>query len=89
MADALDMRRTFGLRDCTVDHIHDSRSKGLEGRNLQIIRKSGTWQDWLHDSAVITGDSRHYILVALTKHPKGDEYLVELARDVDDLMQQH
>jgi len=24
--------------------------------------------------------------VALTRHPKGDEYLVELARAVDDLM---
>src|SRR5947207_5471741 len=60
--------------------------KGLAGRDVQIIRKWGSWEDWLHDAAVVTGGGRHYILVALTKHPKGDEYLVELAKTVDDLM---
>jgi hypothetical protein len=40
----------------------------------------------MHDSAVITGPGRHYILVGLTEHPKGDDYLVELAARVDDLM---
>jgi beta-lactamase class A len=61
--------------------------KGLAGRtDLRIIRKWGTWEDWLHDSAVITGPERHYILVALTHHPKGDEYLEELTRQVDDLL---
>lgn len=60
--------------------------KGLAGRDVQIIRKWGTWQDWRHDAAVVTGGGRHYILVALTRHPKGDEYLVELARAVDDLI---
>jgi beta-lactamase class A len=60
--------------------------KGLDGRGLDIIRKWGSWENWLHDSAVITGPGRHYVLVALTEHPKGDEYLVELAKRVDDLM---
>ncbi len=60
--------------------------KGLAGREVQIIRKWGTWEDWFHDSAVISGPGRQYILVALTHHPKGDEYLVELAKAVDDLM---
>lgn len=60
--------------------------KALAGRNVEILRKWGSWQDWLHDSAVITGPNRHYILVGLTHHPKGDEYLVDLARAVDDLM---
>jgi hypothetical protein len=35
---------------------------------------------------VITGPDRHYILVALTKHPKGDDYLVDLAKSVDDFL---
>jgi beta-lactamase class A len=62
--------------------------KGLEGRaGLEIRRKWGTWENWRHDSAVITGLGRHYILVGLTEHPQGDEYLVELAREIDDLMQ--
>jgi hypothetical protein len=54
---------------------------------VQLIRKWGSWEDWRHDSAVVTGGGRHYILVALTKHPKGDEYLAALAQGVDDLMQ--
>jgi beta-lactamase class A len=78
------MREIFASPDIPHDNI--KFVKGLEGRDVQIIRKSGTWEDWFHDSAVITGPGRHYILVALTHHPKGDEYLVELARAVDDLM---
>ncbi len=60
--------------------------KALSGREVQILRKWGSWQDWLHDSAVITGPGRHYILVGLTHHPRGDDYLVDLARGVDDLL---
>lgn len=60
--------------------------KGLAGRGVEIIRKWGSWQEWLHDSAVVTGPGRHYIVVGLTHHARGDEYLEELARGVDDLM---
>jgi beta-lactamase class A len=79
------MREIFESPDIPHDDI--KFVKGLAGRDVQIIRKWGTWQDWFHDSAVVTGsDGRHYSIVALTKHPKGDEYLVELAKAVDDLM---
>jgi beta-lactamase class A len=61
--------------------------KALAGRDVLIIRKWGSWEDWLHDAAIVTGGGRHYILVALTRHSKGDEYLVALARAVDDLLQ--
>ena len=60
--------------------------KGLAGRDVQIIRKWGTWEDWRHDAAVVTGGGRHYVIVALTRHPKGDEHLEELVRGVDDLL---
>ena len=60
--------------------------KALAGRDVQILRKWGSWENWLHDTAMISGPGRRYILVALTQHPKGDEYLVDLARAVDDLM---
>lgn len=56
----------------------------LAGREVQLIRKWGSWQDWLHDSAVVTGPGRHYILVGLTRHARGDDYLADLARHVDD-----
>ena len=60
--------------------------KGLAGRDVRLLRKWGSWKDWLHDSAIISGPGRHYILVALTKHPNGDAYLADLARAIDDLM---
>lgn len=78
------MREIFASPDIPHDDI--KFVKGLAGRDVQIIRKWGTWQDWRHDAAVVTGGGRHYILVALTRHPRGDEYLVELAGAVDDLL---
>jgi len=78
------MREIFASPDIPHDNI--KFVKGLAGRGVTIIRKWGTWQNWFHDTAVITGPDRHYILVAMTHHPKGDEYLVELSKAVDDLM---
>ena len=63
--------------------------KGLAGRGLTIRRKWGSYEDWLHDTAVIEGPHRRYVLVGLTHHVRGDEYLEELAREVDDLMAGH
>jgi beta-lactamase class A len=80
------MREIFASPD--IPHDDHKFIKGLAGRNVTIIRKWGSWQDWLHDTAVITAPDRKYILAALTKHPKGDEYLAELAPAIDDLMQQ-
>ena len=78
------MRDIFASPDIPHDDI--KFVKGLKGRDVQIIRKWGTWQNWYHDTAVVTGHGRHYILVALTQHPKGDEYLADLAPVVDDLI---
>ncbi len=78
------MREIFASPDIPHDDI--KFVKALAGRDVQIIRKWGTWENWLHDSAVITGPGRRYILVALTHHARGDEYLVDLATGVDDLM---
>jgi len=69
-----------------IAHEENKFVKGLSGREVQVLRKSGTWENWLHDTAVISGTGRHYIVVALTQHSRGDEYLVELAREVDDLL---
>lgn len=78
------MRQIFESPD--IPHDPNKFLAGLKGRDIQAIRKSGTWEDWLHDTVVVTGGGRHYILVALTRHPKGDEYLEQFARQVDDLM---
>jgi beta-lactamase class A len=78
------MREIFASPEIPHDNI--KFVAGLAGRDVRIIRKWGTWEDWHHDAAVIEGPNRHYILVALTRHPEGDDYLVELAKAVDDLM---
>jgi beta-lactamase class A len=78
------MRDIFASPDIPPDDI--KFVKALSGRNLNIIRKWGTWEDWFHDSAIITGPSRHYILVGLTRHPRGDDYLEDLAKSVDDFL---
>jgi beta-lactamase class A len=79
---SLSMREIFASPDIPHDPI--KFVKGLEGRNVQILRKWGSWEDWLHDSAIIQGEGRHYVLVGLTHHPEGDDYLDELAATVDD-----
>lgn len=78
------MREIFESPD--IKHDEMKFVKGLKGRDVQIIRKSGSWENWLHDTAIVTGGGRHYILVAMTKHPKGDEYLAGLAPAIDDLL---
>jgi beta-lactamase class A len=80
------MRQIFISPEIPHDHI--KFVQGLAGRDVTILRKWGSWENWLHDSAVIAGPGRHYILVALTNHPKGDEYLVALSKAVDDWMQE-
>lgn len=79
------MREIFESPD--IPHRDDKFVKGLEGREVQVLRKAGWWEDWFLDSAIITGSGRHYIAVAMTHHPKGEEYLIEYAAAVDDLLQ--
>ena len=78
------MKEIFDSPDIPPDMI--KFRKGLEGRDVQILSKTGSYGNWLHDSALITGPGRHYILVGLTTNPCGDAYLEDLARAVDDLM---
>lgn len=78
------MRELFASPDIPHDDI--KFVKALKSRDVQVLRKWGSWEDWLHDTADITGPGRHYVLVGLTHHAKGDDYLADLAVAVDDLM---
>jgi beta-lactamase class A len=75
------MREIFLSPD--IAHLNDKFVKGLAGRDVQILRKSGWWEDWFLDTAIVMGGGRHYIIAAMTHHPRGDEYLVEFAQAVD------
>lgn len=78
------MKEIFDSPD--LPHDQHKFVKALAGRNLHILRKWGEWEDWQHDTAIVTGPRRHYIIVALTHHPNGDAYLEDFARAVDDWM---
>ena len=78
------MREVFAAPE--LPHRVDHFVAGLAGRDRQILRKAGWWEDWYHDSAVVTGAGRHYLLAALTQHAQGRAYLEDLATGVDDLV---
>ncbi|MDQ3441257.1 MAG: class A beta-lactamase-related serine hydrolase [Planctomycetota bacterium] len=79
------MREIFASPE--IPHQQNKFVAGLTGRaGLKILRKSGSWENWMHDSAVVEGTDRHYIVVAMTNHPKGDAYLAAFATAVDDFM---
>ena len=67
-----------------IAHREDKFVKGLAGRGVELLRKAGWWETWAHDTAIVAGPGRHYILVALTHHLQGDATLAELAAAVDD-----
>jgi beta-lactamase class A len=78
------MLEIFAMPDIPHDDVKFVRA--LAGRNLTILRKLGTWRTWLHDSAIVSGPDRRYVLVGLTNHERGDEYLEGLAVAVDEVM---
>ncbi len=51
-----------------------------------LARKSGTWQQFHSDSALIQHRSARYILVGLAEHPDGEHLMEELARIADDIV---
>ncbi len=76
------MREMFAAPD--IPHAPIKFVDALADRPVSIIRKWGSWMNWLHDAAVVTGPGRHYILAGITRHPRGDDYLREFARAADD-----
>jgi beta-lactamase class A len=78
------MREVF--RSPEIPQVDDRFVKGLAGREREIRRKSGWWEEWSHDTAVVSGGGRYYLLVALTRHPRGTAYLEGLASAVDDAL---
>ncbi len=78
------MREIFASPE--IAPIDDKFVRGLAGRPREIRRKAGWWETWVHDTAVITGLDRHYVLAAMTQGARGEDYLVALAPAVDALL---
>jgi beta-lactamase class A len=60
--------------------------KGLEPfGDIELFRKSGTWQTWHADSALVRDDEQVYVIAGLVHSPDGGEVLERLARPLHDL----
>jgi beta-lactamase class A len=67
--------------------IHHKFVKGLESRpGVEIYRKSGTWQDFHADSALVEHGAHKFVIVGLAHHRDGGEWLVRLAVPMHDLV---
>lgn len=51
--------------------------------NAKVYRKSGTWQTWHTDSALVWDTDRRYIVVALAEDASGETMLRELMAKID------
>ncbi|MCB9867694.1 MAG: DUF1460 domain-containing protein [Phycisphaerales bacterium] len=67
--------------------LHNQSSiRGLQGRDVIAIRKSGTWEDWHLDIARIEHGDEVYLLAGATQHPQGADYLAQVAAQIDDVL---
>lgn len=78
------MREIFAAPE--LEHTVSSFVAGLQGRDLTLIRKSGTWEDWHLDIARVEHGQRVYLLAGMTRHAQGAEYLAQMAARVDELL---
>ncbi len=54
--------------------------------DVQIWRKSGTYNPWHVDSGIVKGKDSHYIVSYFLKHPRGEQIIRDLAPKVHTLM---
>lgn len=54
--------------------------------DAEIYRKSGTWQQWHADSAIVERDGRRYIAVGLCEDAKGGRWLERIFHVMDALV---
>lgn len=78
------MREIFAAPE--LEHLDAKFVAGLKGRDVSIIRKSGTWETWLLDSARVEHGDRVYLIVGMVNHENGDKYLTDMAAAVDTLL---
>lgn len=60
--------------------------KGLEGRDCEIYRKSGTWSKYHADGALIEHGDKTYIAAALMEDESGGRIFPALIQKLDDLI---
>ena len=66
--------------------LHHKFVKGLEGRDCEIYRKSGTWSKYHADAALVEHAGKTYIAVALMEDEHGAQIFPQLIQRLDDLI---
>lgn len=67
--------------------LHHKFVKGLAARpDLEIYRKSGTWQQFHADCALVESGGRKVVMVGLADDERGDRWLTQLAAPLYDLV---
>ena len=67
--------------------IHHKFVQGLGSKpDHEIYRKSGTWNDWHSDAALVEHNGKKYIAVALMQDPRGSEIFPRLIAGLDHLI---
>jgi beta-lactamase class A len=66
--------------------LHHKFVKGLEGRDCEIYRKSGTWSKYHADAALVEHSGKTYIAVALMEDERGGKIFPELIQRLDDVI---
>ncbi len=83
-------QRSEEMLDILVDpEIHHKFVNTLDtiAPNAKIYRKSGTWQNWHSDSALVWGPAwRRYIVTALIEDPNGEKILRELIPAIEEVL---
>jgi beta-lactamase class A len=83
-------QRSEEMLDILVDpEIHHKFVNTLDtiAPNAKVYRKSGTWQNWHSDSALVWGPAwRRYIVTALIEDPNGEKILRELIPAIEEVL---
>ncbi len=81
MGTLLDPEHTLMMRDIlSRPGINHKFVKGLEGEDVEIMRKSGSWKNFHADSALDESAAERYILLCLENNANSEQQLQALAR---------
>jgi len=53
---------------------------------VEIFRKSGTWERWHGDSALVEAGDKRYIVVGLIEDTRGGDWLTAMIKPIHELM---
>ena len=78
------MREIFASPD--LEHLNSAFVAGLAGTGAEIIRKSGSWEDWRLDTARVEHGGRVYLVAGMVHHEHASDYLTQVIGAIDNLI---